>query len=149
MRPAVARERKGCQQLLLGGRAQRGQGSPGAFPLLPWASRCRCPWAGRGALHPVTGQPHPQPLAPGLFARSSGQRAAVAKRCPPPNTICTLRAAVHSPVSAPSPSWRSAAHPASPLLQTVSDGALQALTTPLPRPQEAQTVPTGAWGASL
>lgn len=150
MRPAAAARAERLPAAAAGGPGPVcGQGSPGAFPPLPRASRCHSvPGPAEVPCTPSLGSPTLNPLVPGLFARNSGQRAAVAKRCPPPSTICTLRAAVHSPVSAPSPSWRSAAHPASPLLQTASDSALQALTTPLPRPQEAQTVPTGAWGAS-
>lgn len=81
----AARAEKAASSCCWGAGPSAWPGLTGRFPSpSPGISVSLCPWASRGALRPVTGQPHPQPLAPGLFARSSGQRAAVAKRCPPP-----------------------------------------------------------------
>lgn len=129
----AARAEKAASSCCWGAGPSAWPGLTGRFPSpSPGISVSLCPWAGRGALRPVTGQPHPQPLAPGLFARSSGQRAAVAKRCPPPQYHLHLEGCRALTCVRPFSLLESAAHPASPLLQTASDGALQALTTPLP-----------------
>lgn len=108
-----------------------------SFPLFLQTSSLvwLCPPAGRYALSPpVTGQPHLQPLCPrAVGLTSDGQTRPKGGPSPhplptDPHTVCTLRTTCTHPCVPLLPSWRSTADPDSPLLETASDRAFQALT---------------------